>query len=335
MVRVDDLGARDGEGRLIGRPMIDTVWQGRRVRAVGNQIVFRPESETKQEFFLHVLSNTLGAEWKQKEDDRAEEDRHPIVQWVAEWDDMRRIGGEGLDRRDEGSGHFSVTATGNMHSLIALAYDVYTLRHAMALSPADPIVKRLGSRDQFQGARYELAVAAMMVRSGYRIEWIIDVSRKLPEFIASRGDVEVAVEAKSRIRPGMLGSPGERLGEDELKADLSRLLRDALEKETDGRPFVVFLDMNLPPEGERPTQEWMKHLHDQVLEPLGDSSAENPDRYSLVVITNFSWHWHGAEPSVSAEHAMALPFYTVAPLPSGEADQIWAAVQQYGELPQG
>ena len=62
--------------------------------------------------------------------------------------------------------------------------------------------KRLGKREQFQGARYEIAVAAIFVRAGYKIEWLTDASRRLPEFIARRdgSDVEIAVEAKSRPR---------------------------------------------------------------------------------------------------------------------------------------
>lgn len=335
MASVNDLGARDDQGRLLGRPMIDTVWQGKRVRAVGSQIVFRPEHETKQEFFVHVLAQTLGGDWKKKQDELEEAERHTIVKWVAEWDEMRRNQGEtALDKRDEGGGIYSSPATGNMSALIALAYDVYTLRHAMVLSPEDSIVKRLGNRDQFQGARYELAVAAMMVRAGYAIEWITDTSRKLPEFIARRDDVEIVVEAKSRPRPGVLGKAGKRQAEDELKADLSRLLRDALEKETDGRSFVVLLDLNLPPTGATPTEEWLKQLHDEVMEPRGEASPDNPDHFSAVVLTNFSWHWDQAEPSRGAERAIVIPFYPAVPLPSAETDRIWEAVQQYGNVPE-
>lgn len=79
MAHVSDLGARDEQGRLLGRPMIDTDGQGNRVRAVGSQIVFRPESETKQEFFVHVLAQTLGNDWKLRQDALDEVEHHPIV----------------------------------------------------------------------------------------------------------------------------------------------------------------------------------------------------------------------------------------------------------------
>lgn len=114
---------------------------------------------------------------------------------------MRRNQGQkALDKREEGEGIYSATAIGNLSALIALAYDVYTLRHAMALTPDDSIVKRLGNREQFQGVRYELAVAAMMVRAGYSIEWITDTSRKLPEFIARRdGSKSLSRRRASRV----------------------------------------------------------------------------------------------------------------------------------------
>jgi len=50
MANVTDLGARDDKGRPIGRPMVDTIWNGKRVRAVGDRLWFRPPQETKQEF---------------------------------------------------------------------------------------------------------------------------------------------------------------------------------------------------------------------------------------------------------------------------------------------
>lgn len=341
MASVTDLGARDEQGRALGRPFIDTLYQGKRVRAIGSQVVFRPAAETKQEFFVHVLaqtlSQTLGAEWKPKQDQLSEGERHPIALWVDAWDEMRRDSGtKALDRRDEGDGRYSSSATGDALALLTLAYDVYELRHAMSLAPGDAIIKRLGNRDQFQGARYEIAAAAIFVRAGYRIEWLVETARKLPEFIArcDGSDIEIAVEAKSRPRPGLLGRPGERPDEESVRADLSRLLRDALEKETDGRPFVVFLDMNLPPGQDTTLEEWVPRLHEDVLAWRGDSSAENPDPYSAVVLTNFSWHWHGEKPSEGGERFFVLPFFPVVALPGTETDRIWPVVEQYGSLPE-
>jgi hypothetical protein len=338
MAAITDLGARDEHGHLLGRPMIDTIHEGKRARAVGTEVVFRPITETKHEFFVSVLTNTLGSDWKAEQNKLGATARHPVGEWLDEWDEMRRPGSSKPRRkRSEGDGVYSADATGNLSSLVALSWDVYTLRHAMALSLDDAIAKRLGNRDQFQGARYEIAVAAVMVRAGYAIEWLTDTSRKLPEFIARdrKSGVEIAVEAKSRVRPGVLGKAGDRPSENELRADLGRLLRDALEKETDGRPLVVFLDLNMPPSGEPPTQEWVRKLHDEVMAPLGESSAANPDRFSVAVLTNFSWHWHGTEPSHGSATAVVVPLHPVVPLRSPDVDRVREAVQQYGWVPEG
>jgi hypothetical protein len=309
---------------------------------VGSRIYFRPEQETKQEFFVHVMAHTvnetLGDDWKRKQDALPEDERHPLALWTDAWDRMRReLGATAPDRRDEGGGQYSSEATGDALALLTTAYDVYTLRHADAIDAGDPIIKRLGQRDQFQGARYELAVAAIFVRAGYRIEWLNDVTRRLPEFVARRpgSDVEIAVEAKSRPRPGLLGRGGERPDEESVRADLARLHRDALQKETDDRPYAIFLDMNLPPRDDVPLDEWIPNLHEDVLAWRGKSSAENPDSYSAVVLTNFSWHWHGEETTKSGERFLVLPLYTDVPLPGPETDRIWESVSQYGVLPQG
>ncbi len=51
---------------------------------------------------------------------------------------------------------------------------------------------------------------------------------------------------KAKGRPGILGKPGPSPSPDEMKRDVSRLLRVALEKPASGER-LIFLDMNLPP----------------------------------------------------------------------------------------
>jgi hypothetical protein len=67
-------------------------------------------------------------------------------------------------------------------------------------------MERIRLPDQFQGARYELSIAAVFSRAGYEVEWLTARDRKLPEFIATHqtAKTEIAVEAKSRHRPGVL-----------------------------------------------------------------------------------------------------------------------------------
>lgn len=174
---------RDDQGRLVGRLEIDAVWQGKRVRAVGSRLHFRPPNETKQEFYVAVLLQALGAGWAEQQRALEPEKRHLMAQWMDALMEVRK-GGSAIDKRQEAEGVYSSTAAGELWPLICLAYDVYTLLHHGYVSDGDPIFKRLGHPDQFQGARYELAVAAVSARAGYTIDWITETDRRLPEFIA-------------------------------------------------------------------------------------------------------------------------------------------------------
>jgi hypothetical protein len=51
-----------------------------------------------------------------------------------------------------------------------------------------------------------------------------------------------------------------------------------LEKEVDGRPFAVCIDLNLPETVERSFEDRMRELHEAALEHLGPASVEKPDR---------------------------------------------------------
>lgn len=327
---------RGDQRRLVGRPEIDAVWQGKRVRAVGNRLHFRPPNETEHEFYVVVLVQALGAQWSERQRALEPDERHVVAQWPDALTELRG-GGAAIDKRDESEGVYTAASTGELWPLICLAYDVYTLLHHGFLSDSDPIVKRLRHPDQFQGARYELAVAAVFARAGYPIDWITETDRRLPEFIARHpaSATEIAVEAKSRHRPGVLGRAGEAPAVDAVKVDVRKLMDAALEKEVDGRPFVVCIDLNLPETGERSFEDWMRELHEAALEHLGPASVEKPDPFSAVCFTNYSWHWAGDQAAGQASSFVVVPTHTAAPLPDDEREVLIEALFQYGDVPGG
>ena len=298
----------------------------------------RPLAETNHEFFVHVLKHTLGPEWKTAQDALPEDQRHPIVAWVDAWDAMRTGQAPALERREERAGVHSAEATGDLRSLICIAYDAYTLRHSTLVSPGDPLVTRLGNRAEFPGVRYEIAIAAIFIRAGFQLEWITDVARPRPEFVGRHAltGTEVEVEAKSRNRPGLLGRGGDVPDRHTLTVDVEHLYRAALEKQVDdGRPYVVSLELNLPPGDERPFQERIEELHESVFAPVERERPEDvADPVSAVIITNLAWHWDGEERARDSMTFLARTLNVERPLPEVDAELLAEALFQYGDVPE-
>jgi hypothetical protein len=329
---------RDQDGLLVGKPAIETMWaaQGKRVRAIGNTVALRPPHETDHEFYVDLLCSTLGADWHQAQLALPEHERHVIEGWVDAYGRTRSGEAANAPLTQEGDRLYSAPATGDLKALLCLAYDVYTLKHAMALP--EPLIERLKRPDQFQGARYEIAIGAVFARSGYSIDWLTAATdRKLPEFIARHpsSKIEIAVEAKSRHRPGVLGRSGERPAIEAMRVDVGGLMKRALAKETEGRPYIVCIDLNLPTAQEGDTAEWVSELYSEVLEPVGRESTGEPDRFSAACFTNYSWHWDGEELAGNPLGFVIRGLEAAVPLRSDEAQLLSEAILQYGNVPAG
>jgi hypothetical protein len=192
--------------RAPGPPTIQTLWKENNVRAVAiwNKVIFRSPTETFHEFLVEVpLKLTFGEDWYKLEIAKGEEDRHIVVRWLAAF----RAEAQKNRPADHQKGRlYSGAATSETTELIALAHDMYILQKVNRLP--DSLINRLRNYGEFQGARYEVAIAAAFVKCGFEIEWIDDVTVRHPEFVARnpRTHEEVSVETKSRRRPGVLRS---------------------------------------------------------------------------------------------------------------------------------
>lgn len=324
---------RDGQGRLIGRPVISTIWGGQRWVAVGDALSFWPLQTTVHEFLCSNLARTLGENWLAIQQQSLAADRHPVGGWLAEFETLRR-GGEAIEKRAEGPNAISAAMTGNMLALVTLAYDVYTLGHHGVLDAA--LVDRLRRTDAFQGARYEVAVAAVFLRSGYSISWIEPSVDKTPEFLArdSAGKA-VAVEAKSAHRSGVLGQPGAPPSPETTKVDVMRLFNRAMKKPHEGVPFAICIDLNLPESTWRSSPEgWFDQIKRGVLLGLGEPSPQKPDTFSVLFLTNFAWHWAPTDVADSAASFAIVPTYAANPLPPPQIETLREALAQYGNGPE-
>lgn len=136
--------------------------------------------------------------------------------------------------------------------------------------PAD-LLDRLRHPAQFQGARYEIAVAATFIRAGLTIKFVPrDQAKrgKVWEFTARDGSagVEIAVETKSRHRPGALGFPGTANAETAVRGDVDGLVNEALEQDPGTMPFVIFVEVNVPPAPGVPFEQrqWGRDINDMM-----------------------------------------------------------------------
>jgi hypothetical protein len=145
------------------------------------------------------------------------------------------------------------TAGGTEHA----SRDVATLIHAG--EPPDELIDRLRDRDNFQGARDELAIAAIFARLDCSIRWLdADPAMrtvKHVEFEATHRPTgqTFAVEAKNRHRAGVLNHPGTPDPDDPLRADaraVRRLFMNAIDKAPADEPYFVFIDINAPREAD-------------------------------------------------------------------------------------
>lgn len=278
------------DGSLVGRPFIDTTYKGKRARAVGEAVHLRPIDEPFHQFILDLFGNAIGYDWVAKERVKEEKNRHTLSLWGQEMVEMiiQAKAQQGPRKL------FKVKQTGNMRALLAMAYDYYSLSHCSAkIQPQ--FIKKLKNKDEFQGTRYEMAVAGIAVRAGFDITWINEKGKHC-EFIGKHkqtGEI-VYFECKSHTREGVLGKNG-AFDPEKTRIKILDHFREAVEQTDKKYPLVIFDDINLPmtPDVDPEQREW--HLQvEEAFEKYGfyKDKKYKETNYGALIITNFSWHYH-------------------------------------------
>jgi hypothetical protein len=318
------------------RPIIAAEYRGRRMRAVGSRLYSRPPSETFHEFLWAVLKSELGKDWYLAETQKSKGDRHQVVQWYYDLYDWQK---SQAGTPQPVPGAWGGIPSGDVQALTSLSYDIYTLLHSLALP--DDLMSRLRDRKEFQGARYEIAVAAMCVRAGCALEYTRRRDKtKRCEFIATHKltGTKLGIEAKSRRRAGVLHEKGSMDAEAVLRGDVQGLFDDALQQKPPDLPFIIFIDLNSPPSaGVSPLEKkWWEGLrscfdtHDAILEGKEDPS----DPFNAVIVTNFSTHYfQDATTETTGEKLLVHSLKAKQPLPDQVLHAIWEAVNRYGGFP--
>lgn len=253
------------------------------VRFVGRQIYRCPKEEHIHEFIIDLLFRTLGDSWIKNQLKLPLSERHKIAQWEnARQDFMKRAGKFG--KKGFPSGY--------VKELMSLCADVYYLKLAGDI-PKD-VLNRLKNKDQFQGARYEIAVAAALVRTGFVIEWsTLPKNQKKPEFDAvhkytgERIAIEVKSRSRSELKNEQLTNKLIEIGG--TKLDILGLYNDAMKHNPKDKPFGLFIDINLPHHRAEHQWFWKDEVHEK-LSQNGISFFRCPAP-NFLAVTNSGWHY--------------------------------------------
>lgn len=238
-----------------GRPIISTVFNDKRVVAVGKGLHWSAEWKTFHDFLFYYIKKTLGADgWGTAEIKKPFEDRHPLIQW---YDYLCLYQRQFI--KTPGEVHHA-NMTGAVHAYLGLAYYLYLIAHN-ARDISTRLIKRLKDPNNFRGAYYETYVASLFINAGFELEFEDegDRTRSHCEFTATfpLTGRKFSVEAKAR-QPAVAGNGG-----DPARANaalrLGRPLFGALKKQAN-HERVIFVDINIP---DRTTEaqraDWMDH----------------------------------------------------------------------------
>src|SRR3989338_6132772 len=270
------------------------MFKGKKVFALGNKVYADCSPNTTfHTFIIQILKDTIGLDWFREQAKYPLEERHFIsicLEKLGEWIEKNEKTAERVNSEVWGA-----KPDGYSKSLLLLSFDVCSLIHKQVLPPQ--LLERLKSRDHYQGARYEIAIAAIFARLDCDIQFTDENSKsKHCEFIATHRTTgsSLAVEVKSKHRSGVLHqigflSPLEKL----LSARMiRRLFNDALEQNPKDVPFAIFIDVNSPITPNIPMDDkpWVKDVKKLVNQKLGGVS---PQEYPLsaAFFTNFSYHY--------------------------------------------
>lgn len=273
-------------GDYLGEPP-QTTCKDKTYKLVGNTIYIRPSTETNPDFYVGLLKKQLGREWIQKQ--MQHNTKHFLLDCFIKYEEWKC---KKIDDKElvgiTSAGIPLAIPDGYSVFLMSLAHDVYALLSTSNFP--EQLLNRLRDITQFQAARYETSIAGIFTRRGFKVNFFDDnkVDTKHCEFIASKDNLKVIIEAKSRHRRGVINTPGLANHKKNLKGDIQQLIKEALEKDAMGLPFYVFVDLNSPLTLEINSK---KAWFNMVRSIMTNKLVVNKATCNAVVITNFSFHY--------------------------------------------
>ncbi len=260
--------------RQYGEVLMPTIVEahGKRLVGVGNRLLeLTPEHDFYTLIWDYAL-DFLGDSFVSSNRKQNASSKHEIIKWLEAY--------ESTETKQSGAGA----------SWIRFAYDVYTVGSNAGF--AERIKEKLKDKQGFQGARFELWVAALVVAAGFEIEYVDESASggQHPEFIATHKLTKqrIAIEAKSRHRGGVKGFKGD-FSNNATAKDIESITRKGLKKT--GLPLILFVDTNLPKSLEYDFEAWCRDVTN-VANGLGIDSSDKEFRANLVYFFNDPSHYH-------------------------------------------
>lgn len=311
------------------RPIVSADFRGKKFVAVGSTFYADSKWKVVPDFLHSYLRGKLGIEWAKAELSKPLNDRHQVLQWVHSIAEHRKAAphiGENLIS----------LSSGYCRAYFLLAYDLYTLDHHSVLQ--DLLVSRLRKPDQFQGARYELFIAATFIRAGFEVKHDDerDGQTKHPEFVATHRitKLEIDIEVKSKHRDSVLGYQQLRAKKgDKPFSGVPRMLKSAGEKFRN-RPYMIFIDLNLPPPDSIEEAATRRENFHAILQSSRSLFENGKSKFNIVGFTNYPDHYDGAGAARCGDSYCLFPSLApLHPIPMEHAALIETAIQQYGNVP--
>lgn len=259
---------QQGHGKPIIAAKMDS---GHQFVAVKNRLLYSKKWKTFHDFLGDYIKTTIGAEWGNAELQKPFGERHPILVWYHKLCEQQRLFIKEPGKVSGGP------MTGAVAAYMHLAYDLYALDHNAELQAK--LIGRIHSKEHFSGARYEVQVAATLVRAGFTLAFENEDDRSTShcEFTAThtRTGKRFSVEAK-RAESGRV----------------NRQLVRALKKAA-SHTRIVFIELNTPdPETGEKVPAYVQRAFDLMrrFEVLDPQAQRLPPAY--VFLTNTPWEHH-------------------------------------------
>jgi hypothetical protein len=288
------------------------------------------------EFIEDYAINLIGDEWWiEQEEATAKDEQNAMFQFA---DCYQRHKHQILLKSKETGEPPLIYPSGPILFWLTLCYDLVCLKHKFSLPEPLKLIERLKYRDGFQGARYEIAMAASLVRAGCDVNWINPKNAisglKTCELIATHRltGISFAVEAKSKHRKGILNHKGIFDAQAEYRG-VSHLLKEALKKDSQSLPLVIFIDLNLPfYSDDNSKTNSLRQIEEAVNKRRRLLSAN--EQLALIVFTNFPFHYGKEEEAPPlTNHCFAMPKEIQRTLPEKIKKDIEDSLLRYGYIP--